>query len=329
MKPVIGISMGDPSGIGPEVIVKTLTEIASRDSFIPLVIGDSSVLEETIDRLQLDIRITSFHKLEDLRYEKGKIHIYDFARIDRKNFEFGIVHEGCGDFSFRVVVEAVELAKQNRIDALVTAPICKESWHLANHHFDGHTGLLADLTKSRDYRMMFSSEKLKTILVTTHLSLRDACDRITTERVYDTIRLGFEHMRALGNKNPRIAVCGLNPHAGENKIFGTEDFEIIKPAVAEARSKGITAEGPTSADTTFLKASNGLFDLVVAQYHDQGLIPIKLISFDTGVNVTVGLPIIRTSVDHGTAFDIAGQGIADHRNMICAIDYALKMVANK
>ncbi|MCP4750264.1 MAG: 4-hydroxythreonine-4-phosphate dehydrogenase PdxA [Proteobacteria bacterium] len=329
MKPVIGITLGDPAGIGPEVIVKAFSDPGISDEYTPIVIGDAAILEDTVEHLGSDMEIAPFQTFSELHYETGCIPVYNSLKLEGKDFAFGTVNKGCGDFSYKTVVKAVELALENRIDALVTAPICKESWHLAGHHHDGHTGLLAKLTGSSRYRMMFLSDKMNVILTTTHLSLRDACRRITTERVYETIRLGYEHMSRLGPSSPRIAVCGLNPHAGEAGIFGREDLEAVEPAVVRAQDDGISAEGPLSADTTFLRALNGHYDLVVAQYHDQGLIPLKLVSFDTGVNVTVGLPIIRTSVDHGTAFDIAGQGKADHRNMLCAIGYALSLSGKK
>lgn len=321
--------MGDPAGIGPEVIAKALSRSSYSNDYFPVVIGDADILRAIVKQLQLQIEITPFQNFQKLYYKENSIPVYHSIKLGTKEFNFGTVQKGCGDFSFKTFVKGVELTLENKISALVTAPICKESWHLAGHHYDGHTGLLAKLTHSQKCHMMFSSEKLNIILVTAHMSVRDACDKITTQKVLETIRSGYWHLKQLGCSKPRIAVCGLNPHAGENGLFGFEDQNVIKPAIIKAAKEGILVEGPLPSDTVFLRAINGQFDLVVAQFHDQGLIPMKLVAFDTSVNITVGLPIIRTSVDHGTAFDIAGQGKANQENMTCAIDYAIKMVKHK
>ena len=218
-------------------------------------------------------------------------------------------------------------AQAGRIGCIVTAPINKEALNAAGHHYDGHTGMLRSLTGSQAAYMLLASDRLKVIHVSTHVSLMDAIGRATTERVLATIRAGHAHLQRIGIASPRIAVAGINPHCGENGLFGSEDDAQIAPAVALARAEGIDAHGPISADTVFHRAYNGAFDLVVAQYHDQGHIPIKLVAFDDAVNVSVELPIDRTSVDHGTAFDIAGKGIANHGNMNAAIAYARKLVA--
>jgi 4-hydroxythreonine-4-phosphate dehydrogenase len=220
-------------------------------------------------------------------------------------------------------------AEAGRIGCIVTAPINKEALNLAGHHYDGHTGMLRSLTGASAAYMLLASERLKVIHVSTHVSLQEAIRRATTERVLATIRAGNAHLKRIGYERPRIAVAGINPHCGENGLFGTEDDDQIAPAVAAARAEGIEVQGPVSADTVFHRAYSGAFDLVVAQYHDQGHIPIKLVAFDTAVNVSVDLPIDRTSVDHGTAFDIAGKGIANHGNMNAAIAYARKLVAGK
>ncbi|PCI28429.1 MAG: 4-hydroxythreonine-4-phosphate dehydrogenase PdxA [SAR324 cluster bacterium] len=326
MKPILAITMGDPAGVGPEIVAKALSESKQIEDFIPIVIGDKTVLEETLRALKLSTPILAFNQIEELEYQEGSISVLDFQRLDRRGFAKGIVHQGSGDFSYQAVVLAVELCRQKKVQAMVTAPICKEAWHRAGHCFDGHTGLIASLTQTTNYRMLLASEKLKTLHVTAHIPLREACDTLSQELVYQSILLGNQHLQRLGIPKPRIAVCGLNPHAGENGIFGTEDLEKILPAIQQAQQENIEVFGPLPADTVFLKAFQGNFDMVIAQYHDQGHIPGKLIAFDTGVNVTLGLPIIRTSVDHGTAFDIAGKGIADHGNLHCAIQYALKMI---
>jgi 4-hydroxythreonine-4-phosphate dehydrogenase len=223
----------------------------------------------------------------------------------------------------------VELAMEGRAAGIVTAPINKEALNAASHHYDGHTGLLAHLTGSRDSWMLLASERLNVIHVSTHVSLRTAIERAQPERVLETIRTGHRHLQRMGIANPRIAVAGINPHCGENGLFGTEDDEQIAPAVAAARAEGIDVSGPISADTVYYRAYQGAFDLVVAQYHDQGHIPIKLVAFDTAVNVSLGLPIDRSSVDHGTAFDIAGTGKANHVNMLSAIGYARRLAESR
>src|SRR5690606_10130181 len=220
-----------------------------------------------------------------------------------------------GDAAFRFIEKAVRDAEANAIGCIVTAPINKEALNLAGHHYDGHTGMLAHLTGQKTAWMLLGSDRLKVIHVSTHVSLKTAIDRATPERILATIRTGYEHLKRIGYENPRIAVADINPHCGENGLFGTEDDEQVVPAVAMARAQGIDVQGPISADTVYHRAYNGAFDLVVAQYHDQGHIPIKLVAFDTAVNVSLGLPIDRTSVDHGTAFDIAGTGKANHVNM--------------
>jgi len=326
MKPIIAITLGDPAGIGPEIISSALSEHQYTKNFIPVVIGDATIIKETLKSLNLHTEVLPIKSIEELDYKENCISVLEFDPIDHKCYSVGQVHKGAGDFSYKAVVKAVELCMKKKVDAMVTAPICKEAWHLAGHYFDGHTGLIAQLTGTTDYRMLFASEKLKALHVTAHLPLREACDCINSDLVYNTIRLGHEHLQRLGIPSPKIGVCGLNPHAGEKGIFGKEELEEISPAVKQAQSEKINVFGPLPADTIFFKAFHGEFDLIIAQYHDQGHIPGKLIAFETGVNVTVGLPIIRTSVDHGTAFDIAGQGLANHENLHCALQYALKML---
>ena len=326
MNSIIGITMGDPAGIGPEVIVKALVALNFKRPFIPVIIGNIEIIKETAKKLDLDLRISSFNDLKEITHGKCDLWVYDMEWLTGKKLEYGIINKGCGEIAFRCVTKAVELALSGYIDAIVTAPVCKEAWHKAGHFFDGHTGLLAKLTDTRDYRMMFSSDKLTVILSTTHLSLQKACSQLTTDQVFTTIETGFKYLKSMNILSPRIAVCGLNPHAGENGLFGNEETIIIKPAIAKAKNKGIRVEGPFPADTIFLRALKGEFDLIVAQYHDQGLIPVKLLAFDTAVNITAGLPLIRTSVDHGTAFDIAGKGVAKHENMVKAIEFAIRLI---
>jgi 4-phospho-D-threonate 3-dehydrogenase / 4-phospho-D-erythronate 3-dehydrogenase len=222
---------------------------------------------------------------------------------------------------------ATQLANAGRVGAVATAPLNKEAMHLAGHKYPGHTEILAELTGTEDYAMMLVTDELKVIHVSTHVSLREAIERVRPDRELAVIRLAHASLRKLGVENPKVAVAGLNPHAGENGLFGTEDLERIAPAVEEAKEKGIEASGPWPPDTVLMQARRGEFDVVVVQYHDQGHIPVKLMGFETGVNVTVGLPFFRTSVDHGTAFDIAGSGKAEHASMRAALDLARKLSA--
>ena len=309
----IAITLGDPAGVGPEVIVKALNALpeAERKSFT--IVGSEEALRRANSACGTSLLFSPTPK-------DGAI-LVDEVPIEGRLPQIGKVDAAAGDASVRYIRRAVELALSGAVDCIVTAPINKEAMNLAGHHYDGHTGLLAHLTGSKSSFMLLASERLNTIHVSTHVSLRGAIERAKTERVLATIMAGHQHFLRIG-KAPRIAVAGLNPHCGENGLFGTEDTEFLAPAVEKARAKGIDVVGPISADTVFARAYNGAFDLVVAQYHDQGHIPIKLVAFDSAVNVSLGLPIDRVSVDHGTAFDIAGTGKANHVNMLSAISYA-------
>ncbi len=319
--------MGDPAGIGPEIVIKALAERCGRDrGYRLLTIGNGASLKEIASKFGISVRFDIASRFEEVAFEPDAISVLDIAEFDRQDFRRGEAHAGAGDLVYRIVTKAVSLAVKKKIAAIVTAPICKESLHLAGHRFNGHTDLIAKLTDTADYRMMFSAPRLKILHVTAHLPLLEACRTITAEMVYRTIRLGSLHMARLGIPSPKIAVCGLNPHAGEGGFIGREDLDIISPAVDRAKSEGMAAIGPLPADTLFLRAYRGEFDLAIAQYHDQGHAPGKLVAFDTAVNVTVGLPIVRTSVDHGTAFDIVERGIAKFENLNCAIDYAARLL---
>jgi 4-hydroxythreonine-4-phosphate dehydrogenase len=328
MKPTIGITMGDPAGIGPEVIVKALADASQSWDFLPIIIGKADVIRQSVADLGLTLEVKETTSPDLVTNQPNTLFVLDSCK-DPLDYIPGSTNASCGEHAFQAVAKAVRLCQGKSIEAMVTAPICKESWHLAGHKFDGHTGLLAHLTKTDEYRMMFVAESFSVSLVTTHIPLRDVSRQLTVESVFKTIELSFLELTRLGIPSPKIAVCGLNPHAGENAIFGDEDQKLILPAIRRAESMGIRAFGPFPADTVFIAAAKGDFDLVVAQYHDQGLIPIKLLAFDTAVNLTVGLPIIRTSVDHGTAFDIAGQGSANHCNMVAALKYAANLSKGK
>jgi 4-hydroxythreonine-4-phosphate dehydrogenase len=244
-----------------------------------------------------------------------------------EDLPFGVLDARAGDAAFRYLQRATELANAGRVGAIATAPLNKEAMHLAGHKYPGHTEILAELTGTKNYAMMLVTDELKVIHVSTHVSLREAIERVRPERELAVIHLAHDSLRKLGVERPRVAVAGLNPHAGESGLFGTEDAEHIAPAVAAAVEEGIDATGPWPPDTVMMRARRGHFDIVVVQYHDQGHIPVKLMGFDTGVNVTVGLPFFRTSVDHGTAFDIAGTGKAEHASMRAALDLARQLAA--
>lgn len=324
MTPKIAITMGDPAGIGPEVVIKALAQPGADLDCSPFVIGDSSVLRRTISQLGVHLRVDVIDG-PDFRQQTGLLPVLEPPGSGETPYRMGAVDAWCGDISYQAVVLAAELNLSGAADAMVTGPISKAAWHAAGHRFDGHTGLLAELTQCEDYRMAFVSERLNVMLATTHIPLCRVCGELTETRIFKTLRLADGFCRDLGIADPRIAVSGVNPHAGESCIFGDEDERTIAPAVRRAAAEGMAVVGPLPADTVFLRAVQGEFDLVIAQYHDQGLIPIKLLAFETAVNVSVGLPIVRTSVDHGTAFDIAGRGIADHRNMQFAVDCAVRL----
>ena len=322
---LIGISMGDPSGVGPEIILKSLEKLNPSDF---LVIGDYSVLELMREKLKYEkYKINKINNIDEFIDDLNTINILDMNLIDISNFEVGKVNANSGNAAFRYVVKAIELAKDGYIKAVVTAPINKEAMNLAGHKYAGHTEIFASYTDTKDYAMILSDEKLKVIHASTHVALRDAIDNLRPERINNVLELAYDFMKKIGVDRPKIAVAGINPHASENGMFGTEESNVIIPGIYSFLENKYDCEviGPVPPDTVFLKAYKGEYDIVVAMYHDQGHIPLKMLGFDTGVNVTAGLPIIRTSVDHGTAFDIAWKGIADCTSMLSAIELAKKM----
>ena len=325
MKPVLGITMGDAAGIGPEVIVKALADKRIYELAHPIVIGDKKMMQRALDIVKSDLQLRTVQDIDNLQSEFGYIDLIDLNNLPA-DLPFAKVDARAGKAAYEYIESAVDLTLKNKIHAIVTAPLNKEALHAGGKNFPGHTEILAHLSKTDDFSMMLTSEKLNVIHVTTHVSIRQACDLIKKERVLTVIELAEEYSKMLGFAEPRIAVAGFNPHAGENGLFGDEDEKEIVPAVKEAQAKGMNVVGPLPPDTVFHRAANlDEFDIVVVMYHDQGHIPSKLLGFDTGVNVTVGLPFIRTSVDHGTAFPIAGQGIADSRSMTEALYLGAKM----
>jgi 4-hydroxythreonine-4-phosphate dehydrogenase len=317
-RPIV-ITMGDPSGVGAEVTVKALAALPPSQRADFAIVGDRQTLERAIAVIGVDLGIA-----DAAQPEGDAIRLIDVP-VDGLPDRFGVLSPRSGEAAYQYIRTAVELAQSGGAAGIVTAPINKEALNAAGHHYDGHTGLLAHLTGSRSSWMLLASERLNVIHVSTHVPLSTAIQRATPERVLETIRVGQRHLQRMGIMSPRIAVAGINPHCGENGLFGSEDDVQVAPGVAAARAEGINVSGPISADTVYYRAYQGAFDLVVAQYHDQGHIPIKLVAFDTAVNVSLGLPIDRSSVDHGTAFDIAGTGKANHVNMLSALDYARRL----
>lgn len=329
MKPVLGITMGDAAGIGAEIIVKSLADKHLYEIAQPIVIGDKKMMQRALDLLQSPLKINVVTNLDNLNTKYGTIDLVDLDNVPA-DLPYSQVDPRAGKAAYEYVEKAVQYAMANKIQAVVTAPLNKEALHAGGKMFPGHTEILAQLSGTKDYSMMLVSEKLRVIHVTTHVQLRKACDLVKKERVLTVIKLADENAKMLGFKQPRVAVAGLNPHSGENGMFGDEDRKEIVPAVEAAKQLGINASGPIPPDTVFHRAANlNEFDIVVVMYHDQGHIPIKLLGFDTGVNVTVGLPFIRTSVDHGTAFPIAGKGIADSKSMTESLYLAAQMAQIK
>jgi 4-phospho-D-threonate 3-dehydrogenase / 4-phospho-D-erythronate 3-dehydrogenase len=312
--PTIVLTMGDPAGVGPEIVLRALAdpELAALAHW--RVAGDARILEMVSRTAGIAFANAS---LDDIR-ELGDLSGFAFGRLDAR----------CGRAAVEYIRRATGLCLAGEAAAMVTAPVNKEAVSLSGRPFSGHTEYIAGLCGASDPRMLLAAERMAVVHVSTHIPLRRACE-LDRNRILRTIELGHEAMRLLGFERPRVAVCGLNPHAGENGLFGDEDAREIAPAVEAARAKGIAATGPHAPDTVFLQAFRGAFDLVVAMYHDQGHIPMKLLNFEDGVNITLGIPIVRTSVDHGTAFDIAGKGQADPRSMKQAMRMAARMASRR
>jgi 4-hydroxythreonine-4-phosphate dehydrogenase len=352
-KPIIGITMGDPAGIGPEVVVNALLDKKVRQSCYPLVFGSYNIIFSTAKRLLKRINLRKVTWVEDVKDSMGSINVLDCTRFDHTNIRSGKITKLSGRMAADSVIYAVQFALSNQIDAMVTAPLSKRGLHLAGYDFPGHTEFLAYLTATLKFAMMFVSDKFsargatpaggqgsasgrKVVLVTTHLALSEVAKTISKKRILEKIILAEKTLRKyFGVKKPKIGVCALNPHAGEEGLFGTEEKKIILPAIKLAQKRGIKAFGPYPADTIFsIPPSAGLslsprlgqsFDCIIAMYHDQGLIPLKMAGLGNATNVTIGLPIIRTSPDFGTALDIAGKGVADPKGMINAILLAMEM----
>lgn len=338
--PIIGISMGDPAGIGPEIAAKALVEKQVYEICKPLVTGDAGAMVQAVEIAKAKLKVNAIERVSDAKFEYGTIDVIDLKNVDVSVLQHGKVSAMAGNAAFEAVRKVIELAMADEIDATVTGPINKEAINDAGFHYTGHTEIYADFTKTKDYTMMLADKNLRVVHVSTHVSLRQACDNVKKERVLAVIKLAYDTMRRFGIAEPRIGVAGLNPHASESGLFGWEEENEIIPAIEEARSLGINAEGPVPPDTLFSKAKGGQYDIVVAMYHDQGHIPLKVVGFNwndqekkwssvSGVNITLGLPIIRTSVDHGTAFGKAGKGTATAESLLHAIEYAVKFAVQR
>lgn len=328
--PIIAVTMGDPGGVGPEIIIKALSDRQHRWQFIPVVLGEISVLEQAGRIVGWDGSFELIEKPRQAKDRVGPIHVLTPQGLGDGVFEPGRGSVEGGRAAALCIEEAVGLAMAGEVGAMVTCPINKAMLNRAGYAFEGHTQMIASLTGCDTYVMMLAGERLRVSLVTIHVPLEKVPGLITEASVFNTISVTYEALvRDFGLQEPRIGVAALNPHAGEGGMFGKEEKEIISPAIQRAGSEGANAQGPFPADTLFWRATRGEFDSVVAMYHDQGLAPLKLIHFYDAVNVTLGLPIVRTSVDHGTAYDLAGTGKANHRSLVNALEMAARIANNR
>lgn len=333
--------MGDPASIGPEITIKALSDPEIYSVCRPVVVGDACMLKRAADILQSSgITIHPIESVKEAKFEFGTIDIIDMNLVKPDELKMGEVSAMAGEAAFQYVVKVIEMAKSGEVDATVTNAFSKEAVNLAGHYYSGHTEIYAEYTGTKKYTMMLAHGDLRVVHVSTHVSLREACDQVKKERVLEVIRIANEACKNLGIKEPKIGVAGLNPHSGEHGMFGREEIDEIIPAIETAVSEGVMAEGPVPPDTVFSKARGGWYDVVVCMYHDQGHIPLKVLGFVynkeagmwdavEGVNITLGLPIIRVSVDHGTAFDQAGTGKANALSLMNAIQYAIQIASNK
>ena len=338
--PVLGISTGDPAGIGPEITARAMADESVFKKCRPLVVGDAWIMEQIIGICRLPLTINKVSKPAEAQFNPGCMDVLDMKNIDPDSFRFNEVSAMCGKASYEYVAKMIELAMAGEIDGTVTGPISKEAIQKAGFNYAGHTEIYGKLTGTKDYCMMLADGNFRVTHVSTHVSLLEAIYRVKTDRVAKVIHLSETALRQMGIKSPKIAVAGLNPHAGENGLFGREELDEIIPAIEKCRKEGMDVTGPEPPDTIFPKMKGGQYDLVVCMYHDQGHIPTKLLAFDydhttgkwkglSGVNITLGLPVIRVSVDHGVAFDKGGRGEANPQSMINAIHTAAAMTKAK
>jgi 4-hydroxythreonine-4-phosphate dehydrogenase len=328
-RPIVAITMGDPAGVGPEIIAKAMADASVQARARVFVIGDLRRLRLAMEIVHSTLDVRSITSPAEAEFEVGTIDCLDVPSVS-PDLPWGRLSPEAGHAAYLYLEKAVELATAGEIDAICTAPLNKAALHAGGHSFPGHTELLAQLTGTEEVSMMLSAPRMRVIHVTTHIGLIDAVAKIDGPLVYRTIRRGYDLLVKSGIANPKIAVCAINPHAGENGLFGYgEEAEKIEPGVRQAQADGIDAVGPLPADTLFFLAGRGDFDLVVAMYHDQGHGPVKVLGLENGVNITVGLPVVRTSVDHGTAFDIAGKNLADHESLLEALRQAVDLAPQR
>lgn len=336
----IAITMGDPAGIGAEIVVKALSHVDIYKECVPIVVGDQVALEDALKFCGLPLELHEIAEPDEADGQFGNIDVIDLKMLKPGGWEYKKNSALCGKASFQYITDAIHLAMEDKVKAVVTAPINKKSLRMADIPYDGHTEIFAEYTGTKNFAMLLASKYLRVIHVSTHCSLREACDRVKKDRIYEVIQLADRGMRELGYVNPKIVVAGLNPHSSENGLFGNEEEKEIIPAIEMARKQGIQVDGPEPPDTVFVKCQAGQYDIVVAMYHDQGHIPLKLSGFKydllnnkyesvSGINCTIGLPIVRTSVDHGTAFGKAGEGRANEESLMEAIFAGVKMAKQR
>jgi len=328
-RPILAITMGDAAGSGPEIVVKALAVPEIYEISRPIVIGDAATMQEALRITKVPGEIRAINKISEAKFKPGVIDVIDLRNIQLDRLTRGQVNPMAGKAAYEYIKLAVDLALAGECDAIVTSAINKEALNKAGYHYDGHTQILAELCRAKEVAMMLVTGKLRVSHVSTHVSLLRAIERVRPERVLTVLKLTNEALKQMGIENPRLAVSGLNPHAGERGLFGDEEQKYIIPAIEEARRQGMNVTGPLPPDSVFLRASQGQFDAAIAMYHDQGHIAVKMLGITEGVNVTLGLPIIRTSVDHGTVFGKAGKGTADPTSLIQAIKLASVMCRNR
>lgn len=327
-RPRVAITMGDAAGISPEITVKSLADPCAAEWCIPLVLGDARVLERAMEATGVRVPMQRITTPDDAQGRPGTIDVIDYANVDMSAHRWGEIVASNGEAAVRYTKDAGRMCLNGTIDAMVSAPLNKEAMHAAGYDYEGQTEILGELTASRP-AMVMVVDQMRLMLFTNHMALRQVCDYVRTDRVLERLVLADAALRDMGVARPKIAVAGLNPHAGEGGIFGREEVDQIGPAIAAARERGIDAQGPFPADTVFLKSRDGVYDMTIALYHDQGLMAVKLVGFGRVVTLLIGLPLIRTSTGHGTAFDIAGKNVADHRNLLEAIRVAADVARGK
>jgi len=329
-RPLLALTMGDASGSGPEIIAKALAEADIREMCRPVVIGDAATMKEALQITAMPGEVRAIKEISEARFEGGIIEVVDLQNIDLAKLTRGRVNTMAGAAAYEYIKMATELTLEGKSDAIVTSAINKEALNKAGYHYDGHTGMLSEMCGTPDVTMMLVAGNLRVSHVSTHVSLREAIDRVRPERILTVVRLTNEAVKEMGIAEPRLAIAGLNPHSGEDGLFGDEELKYIIPAIKEARRQGYDVmDRALPPDTIFARANDGQFDAAIAMYHDQGHIAVKMLGIWLGVNVTLGLPIIRTSVEHGTNFGKAGKGTADPRSLIAAIKLATTMARSR